>query len=148
MDGHDKIRLMQVDFAFICDYAETTNKINALGIGFDTIMAPKTPVKHPSFFLVIQMRATIVESGEKDFEVHFIDEDGKEIVPALKSKINIPRPPVGTENTGRIAMRYDNIEFPRFGSYSIHIVVEGHEMVRIPLRVMQAPGPVQGPNKG
>ena len=42
---------MQVDFAFICDYAEATNKINALGIGFDTIMAQKAPVKHPSFFL-------------------------------------------------------------------------------------------------
>jgi hypothetical protein len=133
---------MQVDFAFICDYADASNKINALGIGFDTIMAQKTPVKHPSFFLVIQMRATIVEAGEKNFEVHLIDDDGREIVPALKGKINIPRPPAGTENTGRIAMRYDNIEFPAFGSYSIHIVVEGHEMVRIPLRVAQAPGPV------
>ncbi|RPJ63650.1 MAG: hypothetical protein EHM12_01735 [Dehalococcoidia bacterium] len=133
---------MQVDFAFICDYADASNKINALGIGFDTIMAQKAPVKHPSFFLVIQMRATIVEAGEKNFEVHLIDDDGREIVPSLKGKINIPRPPAGTENTGRIAMRYDNIEFPNFGSYSIHIVVEGHEMVRIPLRVAQAPGPV------
>lgn len=148
MDGRDKINLMQVDFAFICDYAETTNKINALGIGFDTIMAPKTPIKHPSFFVVIQMRATIVESGEKDFEVHLIDEDGKEIVPPLKSKFNIPRPPAGTENTGRIALRYDNIEFPRFGSYSIHIVVGGHEMARIPLRLVQSCGPAQGPTQG
>jgi hypothetical protein len=133
---------MQVDFAFICDYAEATNKVNALGIGFDTIMAQKTPVKHPSFFLVIQLRVTIVEAGEKNFEVHLIDDDGNEIVTALKGKINIPRPPAGTENTGRIAMRYDNLEFPKFGSYSIHVVVEGHEMVRIPLRVAQAPGPV------
>ena len=29
-------------------------------------------------------------------------------------------------------MRFDNVEFPKYGSYSIHIVVEGHEMVRIP----------------
>jgi hypothetical protein len=135
---------MHVDFAFICDYAEATNKINALGIGFDTIVAQKVPAKHPSFFLVIQMRATVVEAGEKNFEVHLIDEDGHEIVPALIGKINIPRPPSGTENTGRIALRYDNIEFPRFGAYSIHAVVEGHEMVRIPLRVLQAPGPAQG----
>ncbi|MGD0854826.1 MAG: hypothetical protein ABSA18_03380 [Dehalococcoidia bacterium] len=135
---------MQVDFAFICDYAEATNKINALGIGFDTIVAQKVPAKHPSFFLVIQMRATVVEAGEKNFEVHLIDEDGHEIVPALIGKINIPRPPAGTENTGRIALRYDNIEFPKFGAYSIHAVVEGHEMVRIPLRVLQAPGQAQG----
>jgi hypothetical protein len=134
---------MQVDFAFICDYAEATNKINALGIGFDTIMAAKVPVRHPTFFLVIQMRATIVETGEKNFEIHMIDDDGHEIVPALKSKLNIPRPPAGTENTGRIAMRFDNVEFPRFGSYSIHVVIEGHEMARIPLRVSQAPPPPQ-----
>ena len=134
---------MQVDFAFICDYAEATNKINALGIGFDTIMAQKVPTRHPTFFLVIQMRATIVEAGEKNFEIHMIDDDGHEIVPTLKSKLNIPRPPSGTESTGRIAMRFDNVEFPRFGSYAIHIVIEGHEMSRIPLRVSQAPPAIQ-----
>ena len=130
---------MQVDFAFICDYAEATNKINALGIGFDTIMSGQMPTRHPTFVLVIQMRATVVEAGEKNFEVHLIDEDGKEIMPALMGKFNIPRPPSGTESTGRLALRFDGVEFPRYGAYSIHMVVEGHEMVRIGLRVSQPP---------
>ena len=30
---------MTVDFAFVCDYAEVGGKINAMGIGFDTIFA-------------------------------------------------------------------------------------------------------------
>jgi len=130
---------MQVDFAFICDYAEATNKINALGIGFDTILSHQVPARHPTFFLVIQMRANVVEAGEKNFEIHLIDDDGREIIPALKNRINIPRPLSGTESTGRIAMRFDNVEFPNFGSYSIHVLIEGHEMSRIPLRVGQAP---------
>ena len=130
---------MQVDFAFICDYAEATNKINALGIGFDTIVSGKMPTRHPTFFLVVQIRANVVESGEKNFEVHLIDEDGKEIIPALKGKLNIPRPPSGTESTGRLALRFDGVEFPRYGAYSIHMTVEGHEMVRIALRVSQPP---------
>ena len=134
---------MQVDFAFICDYAEATNKVNALGIGFDTIMSGRVPVRHPNFFLVIQLRANIVEAGEKNFEVHLIDEDGKEIIPPIKGKLNIPRPPAGTESTGRIAMRFDSVEFPKFGTYSMHVLVEGHEMSRIPLRVAQAPEPPQ-----
>ena len=129
---------MQVDFAFICDYAEATNKINALGIGFDTILSRQMPARRPTFFLVIQMRANVVEAGEKNFEIHLIDDDGREIIPALKNRINIPRPPSGTESTGRIAMRFDNVEFPKFGSYSIHVLIEGHEMSRIPLRVGQA----------
>jgi hypothetical protein len=136
---------MQVDFAFICDYAEATNKINALGIGFDTIMAQKTPMRHPNFFLVAQLRANLVEAGEKNFEVALIDGEGREVLPPVKGKLNIPRPPSGTESTGRLAMRFDSVEFPRYGYYSLHVVVEGHEMVRIPLRVVTAPPTPQPP---
>ena len=136
---------MQVDFAFICDYAEATNKINALGIGFDTIMAQKIPARHPNFFLVMQLRANTVEAGEKNFEVALIDDEGREVLTPLKGKLNIPRPPSGTESTGRLAMRFDSVEFPKYGSYSLHVVVEGHEMVRIPLRVITAPPAPQSP---
>ena len=130
---------MNCDFAFICDYAEVTGKINALGIGFDTIYAPNVPVKHPSFFLVIQLRASVVEAGEKNLEVHLIDEDGKDIIPTIGGKFSIPEPTAGTESIGRIAMQFHNVEFPRYGSYSLHAVVEGHEMVRVPLKVSIPP---------
>ncbi len=130
---------MKPDFAFICDYAEVTGKINALGIGFDTIYAPNVPTKHPSFFLVIQLRANVVEAGEKTLEVHLIDEDGKDILPILSGKFSIPKPTAGTESIGRIAMQFHNVEFPRYGSYSLHAVVEGLEMVRVPLRVSPPP---------
>ena len=130
---------MNVDFAFICDYADVTNKINALGIGFDTIFAPKVPTKHPTFFVVLQLRSNLVEAGEKNLEVYLIDEDGKEIVPPLKTKFNIPKPQSGMESIGRLAMRFDNTEFPKYGSYSLHVVVEGHEMVRIPLKISPLP---------
>jgi len=99
---------MKLDFAFICDYAEATRKINALGIGFDTIYAPKVPCKHPSFFLVIQLRANVVEAGEKNLEVRLIDEDGKDIIPAIGGKFSIPKPSAGTESIGRIAMQFGN----------------------------------------
>jgi len=130
---------MNIDFAFVCDYAEVTRKINALGIGFDTIFAPNVPAKHSSFFLVLQLRANVVEAGEKKLEVHLIDEDGKDIIPTLRGKFNIPKPAAGTESVGRIAMQFSNVEFPRYGLYSLHAVVEGHEMVRVPLRVAPPP---------
>jgi hypothetical protein len=134
---------VNVDFAFICDYADVTNKINALGIGFDTIFAPKIPTKHPTFFVVLQLRTNVVEAGEKNLEVYLIDEDGKEIVPPLKTKFNIPKPQAGTESIGRLAMRFDNTEFPKYGAYSMHVVVEGHEMVRIPLKISPPPSAEQ-----
>ncbi len=130
---------MIIDFAFICDYAEATGKINALGIGFDTIFAPKVPCRHSSFFLVIQLRANVVEAGEKTLEVRLIDEDGKDVIPTIGGKFSIPKSIGGTESTGRIAMQFHNVEFPRYGSYSLHAVVEGLEMVRVPLKVSPPP---------
>ena len=130
---------MQVDFAFICDYAEISTKIHALGIGFDTIYAPAVPCKHPHFSLVVQFRANVVEAGEKNLEVRLIDEDGKDILPPIRGKFTVPRPLVGTESAGRIAIAFTNVEFPRHGVYSLHAVVEGQDMVRIPLRVSPPP---------
>ncbi len=130
---------MKLDFAFICDYAEVAGKINALGIGFDTIYAPSVPCKHSVFFLVIQLKANVVEAGEKNLEVRLIDEDGKDIIPVIKGKFMVQKPAAGTESIGRIAVAFNNVEFPRYGSYSLHAVVEGLEMVDVPLRISPPP---------
>ncbi len=130
---------MNCDFAFVCDYAEVTGKINALGIGFDTIYVPKVPAKHPSFFLVMQLRANVVEAGEKSLEVRLIDEDGSDIIPTLKGKFDIPKTIGGTESIGRIALQFRDVRFPRYCSYSLHAVVDGHEIVRVQLKVSPPP---------
>jgi hypothetical protein len=128
-----------VDFAFICDYAEVRGKIYALGIGFDTIFAAKVPAKHPSFCLVMQLRANIVEAGEKNLKVSLIDEDGNNIIPDINGKFNIQKPREGVENKARIALNIGNVEFPKYGSYSIHAVIDGNEIVSIPLKVSPPP---------
>lgn len=130
---------MKIDFAFICDYAEVTHKINALGIGFDTIYAPSVPAVHSSFFLVFQIRASIVECGEKSFNVSLIDEDGNEIIPKISGKFQIPKPMEGTESKARVAFQFGMVKFPKNGLYSIHTVIEGHEMIDIPLRIEPPP---------
>lgn len=130
---------MNVDFAFVCDYAEVTGKINAMGIGFDTVYATTTPCKHNMFFLVIQLRVNSVEAGGKEVEVNLIDEDGKNIISPLKGRLNMPRPVSGTESVSRLALQFNNVEFPKYGVYSLHAVVDGHEMVRVPLKVTEPP---------
>ena len=130
---------MKLDFAFICDYAAVAGKINALGIGFDTIFASQVPTKHPHFSLVIQLRANVVEAGEKNLEVHLIDEDGKDVIPVIKGKFMVQKPAAGIESTGRIGIAFNNVEFPHYGSYSLHAVIEGLELVDVPLRVSPPP---------
>ena len=60
-------------FAFICDFADASGgKINALGIGFDTIYAKEVPTTHPHFYLVLKLRADAAEAGDKDIRINLI----------------------------------------------------------------------------
>ena len=127
---------MKVDFAFLCDHAEVSGKINALGIGFNTIYASKVPARHPYFFLVAQFRASIAEAGEKQLIVRLIDEDGKDLTPEIRTVMSIPKPRPGRlESLGRISIGFNNVAFPRYSNCAVHAVIDGHEMVRIPLSI-------------
>ena len=131
---------MVIDFAFVCDYADSGNKLNALGIGFDTIYAPNIPCVHPNFHLVVQLRSSIAEAGRKDVEVRLIDADGKDVIPQLSASMEVPQPPPGALDThGRLVVGFAGVQFPAYGQYALHVVVQGNEMVRIPIRVAQPP---------
>ena len=135
---------MHVDFAFICDYAEAGNKINAMGIGFERIFAPKVPVKHPHFSVVVQLKFERTETGAKDIQVHLTDADGAEVIPPVNGKIVVNTPPPGMfESSTRLVMEFANVEFKVYGDYAIRVDVDAQEMVSISLTVT-AP-PVQSP---
>jgi hypothetical protein len=131
---------LHVDFAFICDYAEAREKVNALGIGFEKIYAPKVPVKHPHFSVVVQLKFTRTEAGPKDVQVHLTDADGAEVIPPINGKIVVNVPPPGIlEGTTRLVMEFANVEFKTYGDYSVRVDVATQEMVSIPIAVVAPP---------
>lgn len=131
---------MELEFAFICDYAEPGNKINALGIGFDTIFAQKVPCVHPHFHLVVQLRSSVAEAGRKDVNIRLIDADGKDVIPPFTGTMEVPQPPPGALDTvGKLVVGFGGVNFPAYGHYALHVVVQGNEMVRIPIRIAQPP---------
>lgn len=131
---------MQVDYAFICDYADARDKVNALGIGFDTIWAPQMPTRHPHFNLVVQLRVTVAEIGSKDVQIHLIDADGKDVIKPINGKLEVGHPREGMiDTTVRLNIEFGNVEFKEYGSYSVRVTIAGHEMVSIPLRVAEPP---------
>jgi len=136
---------MNIDFAFICDYAEASGKLNALGIGFDTIYAQKMPVRHGHFSLVLQLRASILETGQKQIQVHLIDEDGKDIIQPVQGQFNIPLGEGGQPSIGRFVMEFGNVEFKSYGNYAVRVIIEGVEMASISFRVTAPPGNRQPP---
>lgn len=136
---------MRVDFAFVCDYAAALGKLNALGIGFDTIFAPKVPCKHNHFSYVIQLRANVVEAGQKNLEVHLIDEDGRDVVPPIKGQVTIPRVEGAPETRATVVLEFNNIEFPRYASYSLNATIDGLQVSEVSLRVSPPPSTPPAP---
>ena len=135
---------MNLDFAFLCDYAEAGAKLNALGIGFDTIFAPQLPIRHLHFSLVLQLRASVTEAGQKRITVNLIDEDGRDVIPPVEGQFSIVRPESGAYSTGRFVVEFGNVEFKQYGAYSVHVVIEGSEIASIPFRVNPSPGKKSG----
>src|SRR5512138_169110 len=135
---------MHTDFAFVCDFAEAGAKIDALGIGFDTIFAPQLPVRHPHFSLVVQLRASNAEAGQKKIGVSVVDDDGKDLLQPIQGQFNLPRVEGRTYSLGRFVMEFNNIEFKSYGEYTVAVTVEGIEIASIPFRVSQPPTPPPG----
>lgn len=129
---------MEVDFAFLCDYADLSGKINALGIGFDTIYAPDLPATHPRMDVVVQFRGSIAEAGRKALTVQVIDADGN-AVSNVDTEIEIRSPDEGIESVARVCCMFSNVTYDHHGDYAVHIVVDGNEMKRIGFRVLGPP---------
>lgn len=134
---------MDVNFAFLCDYADPSGtKMSALGIGFDTIYAAKVPATHPVFFAVISIKFSGTEAGPKQVSMHLIDEDGKDIVSPLDTTINVESPPPGfMYKNQRIALGMFRVTFPHYGDYTISWLVGGQEIKTIPLKIASPPPP-------
>jgi hypothetical protein len=131
--------MMDIDFAFICDFAEAAGKLNAMGIGFDTIVAATLPYRHSHFSLVMQFKAGLAETGQKKLQVYLIDEDGADVLKPVEGQFNLPKTEGSEPGTGRFVMEFGNVEFKKYGMYSVRILVENMEVASCYFTVKQPP---------
>lgn len=134
---------MEVNFAFLCDYADQSGgKMSAIGLGFDTIYTASVPVRHPLFSSVISIKFSATEAGPKRVGMHLIDEDGNNVVPPLDTTINVGSPPPGfLYRNQQIVLAMHGVTLPRYGDYAISWLVGGQEIKVVPLKVAQPPAP-------
>jgi hypothetical protein len=129
---------LQLDFAFICDYADSTAKVVAIGIGFDQIHAPSLPARHPRLCVVARFRAHKTEVGRKQASIVLMDADGSEVA-AVQGEVEFVDPVERLETTATLVVNFDNLNFNHYGPYSAHILLDGIEMHRIAFEVSQPP---------
>jgi hypothetical protein len=85
------------------------------------------------------LRASITEVGQKKLTVSLIDEDGKDVIPAIEGQFGIAKPETGAYSIGRFVVEFGNVEFQHYGSYAVHVVIEGTEITSLPFRVTLPP---------
>jgi hypothetical protein len=136
---------MEIEFAFLCDYAQQESKLNAIGIGWDTIMAPELPVRHTIMTFVARLRGSMAEAGVKDVTIRIIDADGQDVIPPVlqQMQFNVQSPALfGFLN---VVVQLGGLEFQRYGAYAIHLLLAGNELSRVAFQVLQPPAAPQGP---
>lgn len=129
---------MQLDFAFICDYADSTSKVVAIGIGFDRIHAPSLPARHPRLCVVARFRAHKTEIGRKQARVVIMDADGSETA-AVQGDVEFAEPVGRLETTATLVVNFDNLTFDHYGPFSAHVLLDGNEMHRMTFEVSEPP---------
>ena len=133
---------MDVAFAFLCDYADTTGpKMTAVGVGLDTIHAPQVPAKHHLMYAVAGFTFTRAEtqSGRKQVGIHIVDADGEPVMPALNLDVSLTAPQSGYNyRTQRVALALQGLTFRKYGDYSVSWLVDGTEVKTLPLKVVQS----------
>jgi len=127
---------MNLDFAFLCDSAqESGGKVHALGIGIDTINAAAVPVTHPLLTVVVQLRYSVAEAGDKSLAVRLIDADGRDVVNAVSGTISFPTPEGARTNTARLIVAFGGVNFAAYGDYAVHVAINGTEVADLPVAV-------------
>lgn len=132
---------METEFAFLCDYAQQDAKLNAIGIGWDTIMAPELPVRHTIMTFVARLRGSVAETGIKDVTLRIIDADGQDLIPPVEQQMqfNVQSPALfGFLN---VVVQLGGLEFQTYGAYAIHLLLSGNELARAGFQVAQPPPP-------
>ena len=128
---------MNVEFAFLCDYADPDAKFTAIGIGIDTIYANSVPAVHSHIFAVLAIRFTANEAGRtREYEMHVQDADGSDIIPPLTDRVEIPPSPDGTSSLiHRFVNGLYGVKFDEFGDYQVSWLIDGTEQYALPFRV-------------
>lgn len=130
---------MEVDFAFLADSAqESGGKLHALGIGIDRLMTAEVPVSRGALAVVVQVRYWGNEAGAKSLSIRVVDADGGNILDPIDGQMQLPEPPGTPVGTARLIIELNGVTFQQFGDHAIHVTLDGKDVARLPLSIVQA----------
>jgi hypothetical protein len=135
---------LKLDFAFFADFAlaHPDGKLYVLGGGIDRVLANQFPAQSRMIALVARVQFSARELGQDHiFGLSARDQDGRDLVPQLKSVITPQRPPNDPSAPTvavHIVLTMNNIVFREPGDLLFVISVDSRDVGTVSLRVRQA----------
>ena len=132
---------MNIEIASICDAATANGaggRLNILG-AFDRIYA-NFPLVIPQCSTAFRIRYMRSEAGLHDLTLVFEDVCGKPIVPPMQSKIPLEPVAQGFDTAAvNMVLNLQRFQIKRPDKYIIRLLVDGEELVSLPLYALEAP---------
>lgn len=124
---------MEIEVLTLCDNAqEYQGKLIVVGT-FSGISSKKFPFKHPTFSLACRFRYSPNEIGEKKFTFSLKNSTGKEVIPRLEAKYNVPEG-ITEDHPINIVLGFNNLNFEHPGTYNFEIISDDFQRT-IPLYI-------------
>ena len=128
---------MNIEAFLLCDAAtDSFGKLNVLG-AFDALNAPSFPVLHPQCAVVARLRLQRIESGKHKITVHFVDDDGKFLIPPLDGEFQVSVTEPQRSASVNIVVNIQSLKIEHPGEYAVVLAVDGREVSRLPLHVQK-----------
>lgn len=132
---------MDIEAFLLCDAAtDQYGKLNVLG-AFDAIGARSVPFLHPQFTVALRIRFKKSESANHPFRINLVDEDGKSVIKPLDSNVNVQIRDAEEFAVINIVVNLRDMQFQRFGRYSVDLTMDGKQRGSLPLFVKQVSPP-------
>ena len=128
---------MHIEIFSLCDAATGDGgKLSMLG-AFDTIWVAKIPAIYPQCTIALRLRLDRIERGEHIITVHFVDADGKNIIPPAQGNMKINFPDEQRSGSANLILNIQGLKLEKLGEYSIDLAIDGQQKASLPLYVKE-----------
>jgi hypothetical protein len=128
---------MELEIFTLADFAQDNqSKLTIVGT-FDSIHSKQFPIAHPSCAIACRLRFGASETGEHDFRLRLIDNNGKEVIKPIEGKMQIAENPNGQLTSLNIVINFNQLKFEKPGRYSFELHIDGEWKTGLPLFLHQ-----------
>ncbi len=128
---------MEIEVFALCDAAaDYQGRLSILGI-FDSIIAGSVPAIQPHCSVALRLRLSKIEEGKHSLTLHFVDNDGKMIIPPLNGEFMIQLPGDDRHGAINLVLNLEGLTFQNYGEYAVNLAIDNHELGSVPFWVKQ-----------